>query len=64
MQRFSIGSSFVVGMCILLIGVTIAVDLVLDGDHPLMRMAFAVLFVAVGAHTVVRARARASAVAR
>jgi len=52
MQRFGLGSSFIVGMCILLIGVTITVDLVVDVDHPLVRIVFAALFVAAGAHTV------------
>ena len=64
MQRFGLGSSFIVGMCILLIGVTITVDPVVDVDHPLVRIVSAVLFVAAGAHTVVRALARPAPVAR
>jgi hypothetical protein len=53
-----LGFSFVMGLIILLIGATLAVDLVFDVHLPLVRIVLAVLFMAWGARMVVHAMAR------
>jgi hypothetical protein len=53
-----LGFSFVMGAVILLIGASIAVDLVFDVHVPVVRMVLATLFIVWGARMVVHAFAR------
>jgi hypothetical protein len=54
------GVAFTIGLVILFVGASLAVDVVLEVKLPLARIVLALMFIALGAHMVVHARRSAA----
>jgi len=58
MKTYGVG--FTIGLVILFVGASLAADVLLEVHLPLLRIALALMFIALGAHMVVHARQTAT----